>query len=100
MVHFFVVVSAIDKEIAQVETIIFVLLKGLVAPVGEATAIAIDRVIDQKLPEPYSSCVGDIENYNSKLTKLLIKEGYAYQQNECFAVYLVSIFIFLTSNSQ
>ncbi len=79
-----------------------VFLTGFLVSVGTMTNIAIERSYDEKLPEPYSSCISDIESYDSELIRIITKSGKQYSQSACISVLLVfnlnsPIFIILYS---
>ena len=60
------------------------LFKGIDVSTGTYANIAIRRTHVEKLPDPFTECNQNIENFNSNLTRYLLSTGYKYRQRDCF----------------
>jgi hypothetical protein len=57
---------------------------GFAASVGHETQIAVNRQFIERMNDPYSSCMSDIESYGSVFTKYFTTNNLYYTKQRCF----------------
>lgn len=67
-------------------------LRGIKASVGHLTAIEVSRTFSERIEQPYSDCIEDMESYADKslFVKTILETNYSYRQTDCFNVCLQS----------
>ena len=57
----------------------FSFILGIDIPTGFIGNVGITRMYFKKLPQPYSECVDNIQDYDSVFTKILSQSKYKYR---------------------